>query len=317
MMTPKTKSRGFTLIELLVVIAIIAILIALLLPAVQQAREAARRSQCKNNLHQIGIALHNYHERHKSFPPGEVTSQRSDSAWSWAVMLLPDLEQENIYKALSPNTTSLGQALSDPAKLQSLRTQIGYMVCPSDSSEALNNRRTLRDSSGNRVAVATSNYVASHGVCAWNKFSGRKQGPFAWNHGARIRDFKDGTGNTILVGERATQIQGGAITPGAAIWAGVTTPNNIGFLSSFPSDWADGIMSLAYGQINGTTGSQQHHSSAHVGGAHFLFADGKVKFVSENIHSHIDNVAACSNATNWGVFQRIVGHDDGQVVSDF
>jgi prepilin-type N-terminal cleavage/methylation domain-containing protein len=116
-MPVKFRRPGFTLIELLVVIAIITVLIALLLPAVQQAREATRRTQCRNNLQQIGIAMHNYHDLHNRFPPGEVVlggggpqSALQLTAWSWAVMLMPQMELGNVYNTLSPGTWSLGQA---------------------------------------------------------------------------------------------------------------------------------------------------------------------------------------------------------------
>jgi prepilin-type N-terminal cleavage/methylation domain-containing protein len=116
MASRRDRVRGFTLIELLVVIAIIAILIALLLPAVQQAREAARRTQCKNNLHQIGIALHNYHDAFRILPPGQVTSvhwlQTDSTMWGWAAMLLPYLDQSPMYNLLTPGDITLGAALA-------------------------------------------------------------------------------------------------------------------------------------------------------------------------------------------------------------
>jgi len=104
----KQSRRGFTLIELLVVIAIIAILIALLLPAVQQAREAARRSQCKNNMKQIGLAIHNYHDSHLKFPPGYITTNH----WGWGTMLLPGMDQANIYNLFN---FSIPFHLTDPS----------------------------------------------------------------------------------------------------------------------------------------------------------------------------------------------------------
>ena len=128
MASRRDRLRGFTLIELLVVIAIIAILIALLLPAVQQAREAARRTQCKNNLHQIGIAIHNYHDTFRIFPPGHVTSVHYDvtdnTMWGWAVMILPYIDQSPMYNLLTPGDVTLGFALADAARLKGLQTPL-------------------------------------------------------------------------------------------------------------------------------------------------------------------------------------------------
>lgn len=168
-MPVKFRRPGFTLIELLVVIAIIAVLIALLLPAVQQAREAARRTQCRNNLKQIGIAMHDYHDLHNRFPPGEVVlggggpqSALQLTAWSWAVMLMPQMELGNVYNTLSPGTWSLGQALDDPARRNVLQSPLPVFMCPSDRGFPLNANRPLRSANGSNYQVGSSNYIANH-----------------------------------------------------------------------------------------------------------------------------------------------------------
>jgi prepilin-type N-terminal cleavage/methylation domain-containing protein len=124
-------SRGFTLIELLVVIAVIAVLIALLLPAVQQAREAARRSQCKNNLKQLALALHNYHDVHNSLPPGwiedpAITGQE-DGIWAWSAFLLPMLEQTALHQQLNVGNAKVAQVYD--ANRTELQTGPGVFRC--------------------------------------------------------------------------------------------------------------------------------------------------------------------------------------------
>lgn len=174
------KTRGFTLIELLVVIAIIATLIALLLPAVQQAREAARRSQCKNNLKQLGIALHNYHDTHSSFPAGYYsygTSNGSGPAWAaidpatwdaapgwtWGTMLLPYMDQAPLYNALNLNLPCW-----DLVNLSAAQTKLPVFLCPSSSGG--DEPFLVQDASGSpllkggsQLRFGRSHYVASHG----------------------------------------------------------------------------------------------------------------------------------------------------------
>ena len=119
----KRLKRGFTLIELLVVIAIIAILIALLLPAVQQAREAARRTQCKNNIKQLGLALHNYHDVNLTFPPGYVLQEGGAVGahnWDWSAMILPYIEQSALFNTLDVGQTRPSQALNNPVQLAAM-----------------------------------------------------------------------------------------------------------------------------------------------------------------------------------------------------
>ena len=177
------KRFGFTLIELLVVIAIIAILVALLLPAVQQAREAARRSSCKNNLKQLGLALHNYHDTHGVFPAGYYAGDHPsvadgegdgrDARYGWGSMILPFLEQAPLYDKMQVGDRLLSQNVNDPTVLADMQTPISAFRCPSDVAPGTNPIKQLpngtactnvdcNDSSDpNAKPVATANYMAS------------------------------------------------------------------------------------------------------------------------------------------------------------
>jgi prepilin-type processing-associated H-X9-DG protein len=252
------------------------------------------------------------------------------TAWGWAAMLLPQLEQSPIFQQLDVGDVPLHQALADPLQLDVLQTSLPVFRCPSDAGALdLNGERRLRDENGNLQRVATSNYVASHGVCAWCRACPpRVPGPFGWNFGLRDKDFQDGTSNTIAIGERATtQTTVGADPGGAAVWAGVTQPIRMWFNPTLPSDMADGVMGLGYGQINPPTAAVHLYSSQHESGAHFLFFDGSVHFLSENMHSYVDptiistptgsDITACVDPSNWGAFQTLIGHKDRQVNDQF
>ena len=283
------RSRGFTLIELLVVIAIIAILIALLLPAVQQAREAARRTQCRNNLKQIGIALHNYHDNHRVFPSGWIgvnTSGQPDmhegiSGFGWATMILPMLDQSPLYNSLNFNT-SMATAANTAAWLLPLPA----FRCPSDPSDNLWNLE-LHDAS--TVAMPTANYVGSfgpegmedlcfdppsgsdpHGEPKAAPFQCNGDGFLAHNSSVKMRDITDGTSNTYVVGERRSD-------------------TGLGWHSTWVGVYPEGEEAAA--RVLGASDHTPNHpdthfddfSSQHEGGAHFLFADGRVQFVGENM----------------------------------
>ena len=234
----KLKSRrGFTLIELLVVIAIIAILVALLLPAVQQAREAARRSQCKSNMKQIGIALHNYHDTMRTLPPGFVRwhgsrncrntsggSNTGDTAgnrgnWAWGAYVLPYMDLANLYETIEVGNGSLSTAMNSATKRDEMRKPIASWRCPSDTGGPLcdNARRPRRLSSNTRTALARSNYVGSNSSrsirCAQGNPDARANGIFFMDSSVKFRDIVDGTSNTLAVGERASRVQRGAIRP--------------------------------------------------------------------------------------------------------
>lgn len=290
--------RGFTLIELLVVIAIIAILIALLLPAVQQAREAARRSQCKNNLKQLGLAVHNYHETHRCFPlgycgdpPNTCTAIHHDQpAWGWMVYILPYMDQAPLYQQLGAG--SLNKAVCDQSTIGSPQdtmgspdlqdTVINAYICPSATDPNVSNT--------NRGHHGKSNYSGVAGV-DWTGVTDASDTPLppglkgTFGDGrvivVRLRDYTDGASNTAIVGEKfsnrdtsgnAIQSQHPAYYGG--IWAGITPDTRaamtVGQL---------GLTGTSYA-VNG--GSINAFASQHVGGAQFLFGDGRVRFISEN-----------------------------------
>ncbi len=152
---------GFTLVELLVVIAIIGILIALLLPAVQAAREAARRSQCTNNLKQLGLALHNYHDANTKLPPGwlqkYVGTALSSTGWGWGSFVLPFVEQQSLFDIIQPGQGSLWAATAEVAKLAAMQQELKAYRCPSDIQTVTNSGRLI-----NGQALTVSNYIGNN-----------------------------------------------------------------------------------------------------------------------------------------------------------
>jgi len=192
-MKSSSRPRGFTLIELLVVIAIIAVLIALLLPAVQAAREAGRRSQCINNLKQIGLALHNYHQTHDVFPMAGTTaawapngSTDNWSNWSAQALMLPYLEQTAVYNSINFNITAVrGDNNLQLMNTTGLRSKIASFLCPSDGNSGTSN---------------INNYLNSKGTTT-SQLPGTTTGMFAYNNSYGLRGVADGSSNTIAFGE--------------------------------------------------------------------------------------------------------------------
>lgn len=317
---------GFTLIELLVVIAIIAVLVAILLPAVQQAREAARASQCKNNMKQIGIAMHGYHETFGTFPadaiwvyqPGPSALPRS---YSWIVAILPQMEQSGIFNKLDLSAPLWNQSVNNqPAQGIKIQT----LLCPSDPGfDSLPH------------GIAWTSYAAAQGYDWWAR-DDQHGGVFSLARFTRISAIKDGTSNTIMVGETCSsgytgsnQGGGGRQRIGAdrvfrsalvstqnhpvtmqAIGVdkypdGTTATDPPFWWRAAPYAWAPSYMSHL-----GMNSEWVSAGSDHEGGATFLFADGSVKFLNENIqavpYGHLGSAVA-PQTTVWNALNTING----------
>lgn len=312
-------ASGFTLIELLVVIAIIAVLIALLLPAVQQAREAARRTQCKNNVMQLGLALNNYLMAHEVLPPGTQNAtgpiqskEGSGYHMGWLTQILPYLEQQNVYNHID-FTRSVYDKVNVPARQQ----KVNMFICPSDPTGGIS------------AVAAVTNYCGVH-----NDFEApidvNQNGVLFLNSSIRYEQIQDGSSNTVFVME-----------------AGLNTGSDLGWMSGTksslrnmviknpvssqpaPTDVQDGngtppaVVEEATYQLHFATNSRGivptvrqeladleagretvgGPSSFHVGGGHFLLGDGSVRFISQNIDPK--------------TFRNLAHRADGEMLKDF
>ncbi|QDS89654.1 Type II secretion system protein G precursor [Rosistilla ulvae] len=329
----KRRHSGFTLVELLVVIAIIGILVGLLLPAVQAAREAARRMQCSNNLKQIGLALHNYHDTYKKFPAawlansGEAGVATLDkSYWGWGASILPFVEQQPLFDALQVGTIKLHDAANTPDLLTLMQSPVAAFRCPSDIAPDINTHAERKMHSGlggaSDAQIATSNYVASNDT--WeprdNPSPGEK-GPFEENDNAAFRDIIDGTANTIAVGERRWQHRapnGNLRIEAAGTVFGIGDKKNTG--------WTSAVVGTGIVKMNTLQDSwrcQQGFSSMHPGGAMFVFCDGSVHFIAETVEFEM-NAETSVTSSNYqmnlhggydNVYNKLIARDDGRPVT--
>lgn len=319
----KHRKGGISLTELLVVLAIIAILLLLLLPAVQQAREAARRMQCQNNLKQLGLALHNYHDVYRVLPPGHRFKPGSppDAVSTPNVSLLPFLEQQNLYHLL--NVDLPWYALSP----NMMTYDIAAFSCPSDTARSPHTYpffTALALPSGDTLSNSSYAYSlgADDALCFSPGFGARpvnaQSGVFAYHSSTKIRDITDGASNTFAVGEAAS---GKLMCSGV----GCTTPDPSGAISvhswviggSSQDTFFDlgfrysGGFASTVEQVNKTPVTDSHFRTAgsaffdcrsssdggphwvsnfrsfHTGGASFLFCDGGVRFLGENIDQNL------------------------------
>jgi len=316
--SPGLRRSGFTLIELLVVVAVIGTLAALLLPAVQAAREQARKTTCQNNLKQIGLALHSYAHRLGGLPPGYVSvwdpvlRKERGPGWGWASMILPELEQQALF-----NQIRFEMPMHVPQQHTVRTTPLSIYFCPSDSMH-----RTWAASDG--VAwifmgqvytsmipicdVAGSNYVGVYGI---GEPGVDGDGVFYRDSFTRFSEITDGLGQTLCVGERSVTLNLGrgqatwtGAVPGASFWSCAPNP--------YEPDAGVCVKEDGSGMVLGHTGEGHgpgdpygdvnQFLSRHGRGSHFLFCDGHVRFLR--------------NEMNYEVYKALSTRAKGEVFSD-
>ncbi|QDV70519.1 Type II secretion system protein G precursor [Rosistilla carotiformis] len=312
----RIKRQGFTLVELLVVIAIIGILVGLLLPAVQAAREAARRMQCSNNLKQIGLALHNYHDTYNTLPPAVITPAADPSdttannpigggnveSWGWAAFILPFIEQGALHQS-----AGIGEGrLLELEVNNAAKVVVSAYRCPSDVGT------DVGDAAQRFLKGAGSNYAVYNnsrsGVFYHNT---TPDGGFYQNKSRKFRDVTDGLSNSMAVGESCSRLNGQTMS--LKSWAGCfygedgNCLDEVGLSGRWP--------------INDSTGSIDQKgealSSLHPGGAMVQLFDGSIRFLSENIQfarsaAPNNNTSACDS-----LYEFLIGINDGNPLGDF
>ena len=275
LMPAASRRRGITLVEFLVVISIIGVLLMILFPAVHRSREAARRTQCQNNLKQIGLSLHNYHDLHNSLPSGWVgvtggnASALGGPGWAWGAQLLPQLDQSPL-----DDTAQFDQPIVSSANEMIRTAEIEVFRCASDRSEPTWRLSGARLSA---VRIASSNYVGAFGSRGWDDLKAQRQGQqlvgdgvFYHNSSTRFLDIIDGLSGTVLAGERANDV----VQNRHSTWVGVVPG-------------AENAIARVVGSGETTPGSDTKQSrgfsSKHGRGAYFLFGDGRVQYVDGRI----------------------------------
>ncbi len=324
------RKLGFTLIELLVVIAIIATLVAILLPAVQQAREAARRSSCKNNLKQIALALHNYADIHKVFPSsytdtgtknGKAGGQGKRGGWGWTAQILPQLEQNNLYDQFDFNAAPFGP-FSTPENSDAMSTIVPAFSCPSDTKPDVMSRFIEGTDPAYIEKIAVTSYVGNTGSytgvpcelrSGYNVDTPRDNGVLFVNSSVSFKDITDGTSNTLLLGEVTWEASDTQLLYGNVDFEGYAR------CTGESSNAAGSYRHVrgCYYKMNGSTLQHKAYHSMHKGGAQFALCDGSVRFISENIEYTQTDFDSYQNGTYMGLYQRIAARDLGTVKGEF
>jgi prepilin-type N-terminal cleavage/methylation domain-containing protein len=306
------RRKAFTLVELLVVIAIIGLLIALLLPAVQAARATARRASCKNNMKQIGLALHMHHDTYGHLPAGWDTidphtgrpDDHGNPGWGWSAKILPFIEQENLQDSLIEWEDPIFAHHNELARVAIIKTfrcpsDIGddtFMLHEDDGHDHMHAEQDDHDHDHDEepefpMEIATGNYIGVFGVNelhdACEHDNCRGNGVFYLNKMHKFRDVTDGLSQTVMVGERSS-----AIAP--STWVGVVPHSEHG---------PGRVVGIGEAPPNFDLDAFHNFSSFHPGGVHFVLGDGSVHFVSDTI--------------DLGVYQALCTRAGGEPVGEF
>ncbi len=278
-MLHRAKDQAFTLVELLVVLAIIGILMGLLLPAVQAARETARRISCFNNMKQVGLAIHQYHDVHRKLPPGWIgvdakTHRRpfveGDPGWGWASYLLPFLDKGALYERMNTHLP-----ISAPENEEARLTFVPVYRCPSDALPGEVFELGTEDAPESvLIRLAAANYIGVHGTLELHDCEGLPEGVQCRSDGAffhlsktRFADVTDGLSNTLFAGERASEF-------GHSTWVGAVPGGD---------ETMARILGIADHAPNAPGGHLDDFSSRHPAGTNFVVGDGSVRLIVESI----------------------------------
>ncbi|WP_425614470.1 DUF1559 domain-containing protein [Anatilimnocola sp. NA78] len=328
------RRAGFTLVELLVVIAIIGVLVALLLPAVQAAREAARRTQCKNHFKQLGLALHNYHDVHKILPPalqfwnGDDARTSDNFRANWIIMTLPFMEQQPLYESFNFNVP-----ISDPLNRNARGTKVQALLCPSDGFtrtkfKGLTTTEGDNWQRGNYAANGHAFFIQDNGFN-----DDRRRGVMGVNVSLKFSEITDGLSNAMMAGE----VRSGVTDQDRrGVWAMGTAGSSALFKHgcggdangpNAPNERSDDIegcdilyttpgASFLNTQRMGcwqTCNASQQATvrSTHPGGTVILIADGSVHFISETVQTTGEH-GACTNPE--AVWDRLISSGDGDTI---
>jgi len=318
------RLRGaFTLVELLVVIAIIGVLVALLLPAVQAAREAARRSSCNNNLKQLALAMHTHHDTFGAFPAGaDDTNDNNREMWGWGAHLLPQIEQSNLHDQLRVGEQDLTQTLTNTALRPLVQTKLSGFICPSDTGNHLMSGGQMNGGRGRNFRgdamlpggfrVAKSNYI---GVCGyWDVDDRSNNGVLYRGSSISFRDIIDGSSQTFMIGERNEFCAQGAWVGNRNVRGG--GPQGVDYTLGRVTRPLNHSSNASHQCIEG-------FASEHPGGALFAYADGSVHFIPDTINYRVVSGHNNQNsngtrrqelaAGNPGVYQLLGIRNDGKV----
>jgi prepilin-type N-terminal cleavage/methylation domain-containing protein/prepilin-type processing-associated H-X9-DG protein len=300
------SSAGFTLVELLVVIAILGAMVALLMPAIQAAREAARKSVCTNNLKQMGLALHNYEAAKGHFPPGYTSLLKANHddagpGWAWGVQLLPHVEHAVLFARID-QTRNVEAPESAFVRMQSLP----LFICPSDSGFQPVLDIKLNSFFKSTCQMAAASYVASTGTVRPTCLVCRDHfdGVFGRNRAVRLEELLDGASNTLALGERATQWASAAMW-GVVAGSKLADNQNPGQFAAGPAyvlgtTFKDGfnICESLENDPDSSKSYAESFGSLHPGGAHFAFCDGGARFVYDTVDPAVMNALATREGTS-------------------